>query len=470
MAVQIVLAACRRDLWTDEFITMSAAYRAARNVVTWLGALSSAYDPHFPTLYVVTRLVSGVLYGQPIEVFVRLPAVLLTLAALALAVHWAVTDRRGAGPLLGLALLGALVLDPEWRAHSAEARMYGLMAALGVAIVAAVACGRYMAAAWLGLALVLLHPFGAIVGFVPAAVTLAGPYVGLDGLRGRRRARVWLLVASLGVFAVAAGWSFVKFIAAKSHGFSVQGGSDAAFAALAALNPVAAGAAGLAVLGASVGWRRRARSDAAHVESVASLATYGAILVALAGAVALFVTLKPGVRPYPRYWDWLNPMLFAICAALVVPAVARLRGTIWPSATGACAALVMVVTLAVRFGPEHGTGLRDAAAYLNATVDERAAVASDSFEMFFYPAAYRAGFACWRGGQVVAYLSERVRARMPCQDEAGRVGFAPDVARVFVVREPGAWIGDRRLMLDDFTMADKVVFGRAVVEIYDRKQ
>jgi hypothetical protein len=208
------------------------------------------------------------------------------------------------------------------------------------------------------------------------------------------------------------------------------------------------------------------------------------LLIILLACAALILAKPAIVQQGGQYISWINPAIYAI-------AVVGLSMTIdvwWLSRMGranesSCSRLelgVIVATLCVAawvfmalrdttFGYGGNTGLRAAATYLDAVADKRSAITFDTFEMFDYPYRFRVGFNCARGGQIVPYLNPAIRSRIPCQASDGQVGFGLSVDRVYVVREPLAWKGNRQIVLSGFPLRSKLLFNRTIVEEYVRE-
>jgi hypothetical protein len=463
LMTRVLIAMGENSLWIDEILTMSMAYNSPGGFWHWIYVLNSGENPHFPTLYVFTRGATELVKSPilPLEYFVRLPSFALMVTPILFALVWSlVTPRDTGGVLLALMAMLALVIDPAWREHSAEARMYGIMSAGAVAVVVALYRDRYVAAALCGLAIVSLHPFGLMLGFAPVALVLVLP---------RDRISHWtrsiLATASIIMLALAGYWTLMKFIWSSSDGFTAVGGSDDIAKVLAGINAVAfLGACALVGLAALYA-RRRDRSTWPR------LAGLTLILLSIMGFVIALLIMRPTTPPYPRYATWVNPALLVICSVALITlaetACMSFSAMGWHAAAAGLAGLAIYFGAAHTFGPPWGNGLRQAAAYVNSVATGTDVVTHDSYEMVFVAPPYRTGFHCERGGQVIGYLSERLRYRAPCQ--AGEVvAIGPDVERVFLVREPIAWAGPRRIDLEAFRETETLRFDNASVDVFDR--
>ena len=459
-------------LWTDEFFTISFAYLSQdvpirwapllpEGPIRWIGVLSTAFEPQFPTHYVATRVLSSAIYieGMEIEQFARLPSVIMVLVALLSIPAIAVWRRADAiGWLFVVVLLASLVGDPDWREHANEARAYGAMATFGVAVVAALHFGSLPLAAVLGLALVLLHPFGLFVGLAPSAAILARRGVDLS----RSGFRLFLVLLGF-VLAVTLTWLVLKF------GLKALGSGAAATTRpagrelLRAINPWAASGSIIGLAGCAARLRVR------RMVWPPCIVAYCALL-GLVGVFAVLLLLAP-VQAFPRYGTWLNSVLFAVAASCFATVLSSTVVEPWRAiaraGTLATGVLAAVAAMGNSFGPVWGNDLRGAARYLNALTDGAFAVAHDSAEVLDFPAWYRTGLRCFRGGQIIPYLSEELRRHVLCED-SGRVPVPEEIERLYIVREPIAWIGTRQLLLEGFTETTTLQFGRAWIEIYDR--
>lgn len=450
--------------YTPTFAPTRGPYIVPVSMARWAMLLSTDVDPHFPTIYAVTRLLSGALYfeGMPLEYFVRVPLVLLTLSTGGVIIWICLKGRPGTqGALLVSAILLVLVLDPGWCEHSAEARMYGLMPLIGIAMLCAIAHGRLALAAWMGFGLALLHPFGAMFGFAPAAMTLIFLQREVP-----RATRLGILVGLVLTAALVVTWILFKFILKSSSGYTAGGSSSDIWKVLAGLNAYAVGSAWGLATACVLAFRKRPGP-----ELRTALLFLGILLSALV-FVGLLLVLKPTTPPYERYVRWANPVLFVmsiICGLMLaqraVPRALRIAGL--PLTLVASIAAV-TVTQAASFGPRWGNALREAALYLNAVADDTSIVTHDTFEIFDLPPWFRAGFRCFRAGQSVAYLSPSVRARMPCQ-RGNDVTIPDGVQQVYLIREPIAWAGPRQLHLEAFDKTATMPFSNAAIDVYRRR-
>lgn len=475
VALKIFLSIGANSLWLDEIASMSLAYIPAgaptrwshllpSGVVRWFALLSTAIDPHFPTIYAITRVGSEAMYfdGLSLEYFVRAPIVLTMLAIFAIFIWLCLAGRTAAGGvLLVSATMLVFVLDPGWRQHSAEARMYGLMSVTGIAMLGAVFNDRLLLASWLGLVLVLFHPFGAMFGFVPAVVALLF-------FRGRlsRGATFGILAGLVITCILVCAWMLLKFVLKSSSGFTAGGNSADIFGVLAGLNLYIAGITSALVVASVLIFR------SGSPEYCKTSLIFLGVLVSGAAFIGALIVLKPSTPPYMRYISWANSVLLVMsvmCALMLVQRALPklLRVAALPLALAGCMGVV-VVARGATFGPPWGNSLREAALYLNAVATDSSVVTHDSFEMFDIPRPFRVGYRCFRGGQSVAYLSPAVRARMPCQS-GNDVAIPDDALKVFVIREPIAWVGPRRIQLDAFDKEATIPFGNASVDVYRRR-
>ncbi len=472
VAVRLIQDIDRNSLWVDEAFTLGFAYLSQdvpirwapllpRGPVRWIGVLSTAFEPHFPTHYVLTRLISSAFPGEgmAIERFVRLPSVLMLLVPLLAVPAIAAWKRADAlGWLLAVVLLAGMVADPAWQEHANEARTYGIMATLGVAMVAALHFGAMGWAAGFGFALMLIHPFGLFVGLAPAAVILARRGAGLS----RRGFRVFLVLSGL-VLAVVATWLVLKFGLRPPSASAAAGARSAGREVLRAIGPWHVAACLMTLGGALAMLRRR------QVALPSCMQAYLVMTVLLAVFAGLLL-LAP-VQAFARYVTWLNPVLVAVAASCMATAIAGAPGGAWVlavRAAGVAACVLVAVTASrVTFGPVWGNDLRGAARYLNDLPEGPFAVIATSAEALDFPPAYRAGLACFRGGQIVPYLSESLRRHMACG--RGHVVSPPaDAMRVYLVREPVAWTGGRQVDLLGFAHVGTHAFGAATIEVFDR--
>ncbi|MBW6400268.1 hypothetical protein KPL78_20575 [Roseomonas sp. HJA6] len=475
VGLKIWLAIGANSLWIDEFYSMGLAYMPVHaptrgpyvlpiGVLRWSVLLSTDVDPHFPTIYAITRLISDAIHfnGLSLEYFVRAPLVLTLIGVAGLLIWICLAGRQDAeAPLLVSIILLCLVLDAAWREHSAEARMYGLMSVTGIAMLCAISHGRLVLASWLGLALALLHPFGAMFGFAPAIVTLLAFRQGLSRGVGLG------ILAGLTVAAVLVSlWMLLKFILKSSSGFTAGGGSDDIFRVLSALNVYAVGGAFLLSAACVVAFRKGGGLD------YRTALIFLALLLSALAFLGLLILLKPSTPPYARYVRWANPVLFVMAAMgaimLARHAAPKSFGIAALPMTLLASVAAVAVARAEPFGPPWGNALREAALYANAVADDSSIVTHDSFEIFDLPPAFRTGFRCFRAGQSVAYLSPTVRERMPCQI-GNDVAIPAEVRQVYLIREPIAWVGPRRIDLDAFDRIATVPFGSASVDVYRRR-
>jgi hypothetical protein len=493
LALRLLQAVPAHSLWQDEWATLELSF-APTSWVERLYFLSGPADAHFPTFYVVTRLLGELLAyaGQSTEALVRLPATLLTLGALFLTGRWALPrERSPSAAWVAAGLVGVLLTAGDWAQHAGEGRMYGLMGALGMAMVLAAARGRAGAACACGLTLAILHPFGALVGFAPALAALAGARLGLAERMGLERHQLrrmggWALAA----FLVAGLWIQMKFIGHQTGGYGLRRRGGDMATVLSGLSPWAAGllaAVALAGLAAVLAARRRTPAEAAPGPGTFAALTGAALCLTLGLGVAALAVARPGVNvAMPRYVAWINPALWTGAAAglaLLVDAwaagLARLR-----TGAGARPRLAAVLALGgallagawsfhllrvVPLGPPWGDGLREAAGYLQTATGPGDAVTTDTRELFRFFPPYTDGYACRRSPQLVPYLTPELRARIPCQDSGGRVTFGPDIRRVFLVREPVPVSEGRTVVLDGFQRAGEVRFANTVVERWGRE-
>lgn len=491
LALRLVQAVFAHSLWLDEWATLEGAF-APTSWAERLFTLSGPASVNFPTFYLATRTLGGALgyAGQPVEAIVRLPATILIVLALALAVRWSVgRARAGApaervsltGPWIGAALVGILLTAGDWTEHAGEGRAYGPMAALAVAMMVAAARGRVGAACACGLGLVVLHPFGTLVGFAPSLAVLAAARLGLGDAMGLDRRTVRRVAWSAGVvFVLAALWIQMKYIGHQTGGYGLRkrGGDMAAVLAGLDLGAVLlfagvtlAGGAALLVL------RRRGALGAAPPQATFAALTFAALCVTLGLGAAALAIARPGVNvAMPRYVAWVVPSLVAGAAAgvaLLVDALAAGRGRRARAAITLAGALVAGgwSTLQLRaapLGPTWADGLREAARWVEHEAGPQSAVATDFREIFQLHAPFNEGYRCARAPQIVPYLSPAVRARMACQDAAGRVAFGPEVREVLYVREPVPVTDGRAVVLDGFRRAAGLRFGNAAVERWVR--
>lgn len=475
VGLKIWLSVGVNSLWIDEFYTMGWAYVPTHaptrgphalpiGMTRWLLLLSTDVDPHFPTIYGITRVISDAIQfdGIALEHFVRLPLVITIFLVCTLFISTCLKGRPDTqGAFLVSAIMLCLVLDHDWRQHSAEARMYGLMTVTGIAMVCAIQSGRLAMASWLGLALALLHPFGAMLGFAPAMVTLV-----VFPRQLSRRGWFTLLGASLLTACLVCAWMIAKFILKSASGYTAGGGSADILKVLSGLNLYAAGAA-FALATACLVVFRKVRETEFRCAFL-----FLAILLSGLISVGLLLALKPTTPPYERYVRWANPVLLAMATICVLMLARQVRPTLLRAALvplTLCASVASVaVARATPFGPPWGNSLREAAQYLNAVADDRSVVTHDTFEIFDLPTRFRTGFRCFRGGQSVAYLSPAVRERMPCQS-GNDVAIPADVQQVYLIREPIAWAGPRRIHLDPFDKTATIAFGSAAIDVYRRR-
>ncbi len=483
--VRLVQAMTAHSLWLDEWCTIAFAFKPSRNFFTWFWDLAGAEDASFPTLYALTRLIGPVVaWGeQPVEMVARLPATVLLAGSLGLALYWSVAEERSlTGPWVAATIIGVLLAGDDWIYHASEGRVYGLMGALGVAAVVAAAVRRPVAASLCGLGLVLLHPFGVLIGFAPSCVVLAAIAAGRSDRLGvtPRQGRTVLAAAALS--ALAAGWFVVgKYVTHDTgFGFKRAPGDMQTIIAGLSLPAVAASVAAIVATLVAAAWLARRGAESPRVKP--ALAVYAAMLLTLGLGVAALLLLRPGAHvSMPRYITWLNPILLTIavaCAGMILDLLLGQRAAATVARSRARAGLVIAGVLAtgawsfhllrtVSLGSSWANGLRETAAYLNAVAGPGTAVAHDSFG-FRFPRSLVEGYPCPQAGQIVPYLSQEVRARMPCPDEAGAVGFGPEVSRAFVVREPIAWVGPRTLVLQGFALSRSTRIVNVTVEQYDR--
>ncbi len=485
LALRMLQAIPAHSLWLDEWATLEGAFAPT----SWLERLYTLSGPaavNFPTFYVVTRLLGGPLAfaGQSLEAQVRLPATLLALAGLALAVRWALAARSAAASWLAAGLVGILLAAGDWAEHAGEGRVYALVGTLTLAMVLAAARGRPGAACACGLCVSLLHPFGALVGFAPAIAVLLGARLlgrerlGLDARAVRRTA--W---ASGAVLVVTYLWVQMKFIGHQTGGYGLRRRGGDMGAVLRGIDPLAALLfAAVALAGLLLLWRAARRGTPEGAPSRWPLAALtGAVLsVTLGLGAAALALVRPGVNvAVPRYVAWINPALYAGAAAglalLAGPPARRLAARIprllpWLTLAGALAAGAWSFHLlrTVPLGPPWGDGLREAAQHLEVVAGDGDAVVTDMRALFKLFPPHDLGHACPRSPQLVPYLSPTLRARLACQGPDGRVTFGPGVARVFLVREPIAVTEGRVIVLDGFERRGEVRFARTTVERYER--
>lgn len=487
LALRLLQAIGAHSLWQDEWSTLNYSL-APTSWAERLWFMSGPVDAHFPTFYVVTRPLAQLFAfaGQRVEWLVRLPFTLLTIAALALAGRWAFPGERSiAGAWVAAALPGILLTAGDWPIHAGEGRMYGFMAVLGVAMLLGAARGRAGSACACGLALVLLHPFGVLIGLAPALAILGGARLGLAERMGLDRRLVRRTAWAVGVtLALVAVWVQLKFISHQTGGFglkrrggdmaTVLSGLDAREAAAFAIVAAAALAALVAML------RRRSPEEDAPAFGLAAL-TAAALCLTLGLGVAFLGLVRPGaVVVAGRYVAWIDPVLVAGAAAglaLAADALARRldlerRPRAWAALSLAGALVVggwsLHLLRSVPLGAPWGDGLREAAQLLEAWGRPGDAVTTDTNELFEFFPPYRDGYACRGGPQILPYLSPAVRARMPCQDADGRVTFAPEVRRVFLVREPIPVLEGRTVVLAGFQRESSIRLQNTTVEVYQR--
>jgi hypothetical protein len=485
LALRTLQAIPAHSLWLDEWATLEGAF-APTSVLERLYTLSGPAAVNFPTFYVLTRLLGGPLAfaGQSLEAQVRLPATLLTLAGLALAVRWALAARSPVATWLAAGLVGILLAGGDWALHAGEGRVYALLGTLTLAMVLAAAHGRPGAACACGLGVALLHPFGALVGFAPALGLLVGARLlgrerlGLDARAVRRTA--W---AAGAVLAVAFLWVQMKFIGHQTGGYGLRRRGGDMGAVLRGLDPLAALLlAAAALAGLLLAWRaaRRGGRGVALPRWTLAALTGGALAATLGLGAAALALVRPGVNvAVPRYVAWIDPALYAGAAAglalLAAPLARRLAARAprllpWAALAGALAAGAWSFHLlrTVPLGPPWGDGLREAARHLEVAVGERDAVVTDMRALFKLFPPHDQGHACPRSPQLVPYLSPALRARLACQGPDGRVTFGPGVERVFLVREPVAVTEGRVVVLDGFEREGEVRFANTTVERYRR--
>jgi hypothetical protein len=489
LALRLLEAIPAHSLWQDEWSTLNYSF-APTSWAERLWFLSGPVDAHFPTFYLVTRLLGELLAfsGQGVEWLVRLPLTLLTVGALALAGRWAFPGERSvAAAALAAALPGILLTAGDWTLHAGEGRMYGLMGVLGMAMVLASARGHAGRACACGLALVLLHPFGLLVGLAPALAILArhrlGPSWGGELDRRLVRRTAWASGVTLAVLVL---WLQLKFVSHQTGGFGIRrrggdmakvlSGLDVRAAVLFALATIA-GAVALAFL-----LRRRSEREPAPTPALRfAVPAAAALCLTLGLGVAVLALLRPGaIVAMPRYVAWIDPPLWTgVAAALAMAADAAARRLGLEQRPRAWAALSVAAALAtggwslhllrtVPLGAPWGDGLREAAQHLEVTIRPGDAVTTDTNELFPFFPPYVDGYACRGAPQILPYLSPSLRARMSCQDAKGRVTFGPAVERVLLVREPIPVLTGRAIVLDEFRQVDETRFANTVVEVWER--
>lgn len=487
-ALRLLQAIPAHSLWLDEWITLEFAFTPT-SWVERLVELSGPAETHFPTFYLVTRWLGELLAfpGQPVEWLVRLPVTLLVIAAVALAVGWATlpAERSPTAPWIGAAVVGILSSTGGWAGHAGEGRPYVLLGALAVAMAAAAVRGRVVAACVCGLCLVLVHPFGALVGFAPALAVLASPRLGLAERMGVDRRRVRRTAWQAGVvLLLAALWVQIKFVGHQTAGYGLRrrGGDMTAVLAGLDLRVVlpfcAVTAAGVLVLVSLV--RRRESAGPGAAATFAAL-TAAAASVTLGLGVAALALVRPGMNvAMPRYVAWIVPGLAVGAAsglALFLDALARRLGggrrERWLAGLGLAGALLagawsLQVLRTTPMGPTWADGLREAALYVDRAAGPETAVVTDSRELMKLFPPWDDGYPCPRSPQLVPYLSPAARARVACQGPDGRVVFGPEIREVLRVREPIAVLGERTVVLDGFREAGKLQFGNVTLERYLR--
>jgi hypothetical protein len=232
---------------------------------------------------------------------------------------------------------------------------------------------------------------------------------------------------------------------------------------------------------ALVASRRRVPRAAPPRETFAAL-TAVAMCITLGMGTAALALLRPGVNvAMPRYVAWVVPSLIVAAAAgvgLALDAVAaRRRPGPGPGPWDAWVALAGALLLGTwslhhlrtaPLGPTWGDGLREAARYVEQAAGPGSAVATDFREIFVLHRPFDEGYACSRAPQIIPYLSPAARARVACQDAAGRVSFGPEVHEVLFVREPVPVTEGRTVVLDGFRRAAEIRFGNAAVERWIR--
>ncbi|HYD39239.1 MAG TPA: hypothetical protein VEB43_00290 [Anaeromyxobacter sp.] len=492
LALRLVQAVFAHSLWLDEWATLEGAF-APTSWLERLYTLSGPASVNFPTFYLASRTLGGALAyaGQPVEAIVRLPATILTVVALGLAVRWSVGRPRAgapaegasvAGAWLGAALVGILLTAGDWTEHAGEGRAYGPMAALAAAMIVAAARGRVGAACACGLGVVLLHPFGTLVGFAPSLAVLAAARFGLGDSMGLDRRTVRRVAWGAGVvFVLAALWVQMKYIGHQTGGYGLRkrGGDMAAVlagldvgAVLLFAGVTVSGGAALLVL------RRRGALRAAPPHAPFAALTFAALCGTLGLGAAALAIARPGVNvAMPRYVAWVVPALVvgaAAGAALLVDALAAGRARRAGRAALALAGALLAGGWSVAqlrtapLGPTWADGLREAARWVEHATGPESAVATDFREIFQLHPPFDEGYPCARAPQIVPYFSPGVRARMACQDGAGRVAFGPEVREVLFVREPIPVTDGRTVVLDGFERAAELRFGNAAVERWVR--
>jgi hypothetical protein len=440
---------------------------------------------------VATRLLGelGAFARQEVEWLTRLPFALLTLGALALAGRWAFPSGRSVtAAWVGAALAGILLEAGDWAQHAGEARMYSLMGVLAVAMVLAAARGSVLPACACGLGLVVLHPFGSLIGWAPTLAALGCGRLGLAGRLGLTSRQIRRLGwSALGVFLVVGLWIQLKFIGHQTGGYGLRrrGGDMATVLRGLDLRLVTLFAAvalcGLAAAATAARRVARAGDVVAPAPGAYAAAAGAALCLTLGLGVATLAIVRPGVNvAMPRYVSWANPALLAGAVAglgrgldvllrrLGVEARPRLAAGLSLASAAVAGLWSLQLVRTVPLGPTWADGLRETAQHLERVVGQGDAITTDMRELFLFFPPYTDGYACRRSPQLVPYLSPARRALIPCQDRAGRVVFGPEVRPVFLVREPIPVIEGRTVVLEGFGKAGEERIGNVRLERWER--